>query len=88
VTRGTTYDLSQRKGAHNPEGEAILCGWDQCEKDGLMLYSVRQNNAKPGFPDQFNWFLFCTERHRQYFLAAPNPKYLYGRLPEGMHGII
>jgi hypothetical protein len=57
----------------------VMCAWDTCEKDGYELNQVRINYGKPGTP-QIVKHVFCTERHRQYFI---NQLHGYGRLPSG-----
>ena len=86
--RGTTYSLDRKKVTllEGDRGGKVLCSWDECDRDGYMLYSVRINNAKPGFTPQYNWHIFCTERHKQYWLSSS--RNLYGKLPSGMRNVI
>jgi len=87
--RGTSHAILQKKciileGAE--AGTNILCAWADCSNDGLMLYRVRVNDAKPGFKPQYYNFLFCCEKHKQYHLHSSNPEVLWGHLPSGAKG--
>lgn len=88
--RGTTHARVHRKviireGAD--EGGKIFCAWADCDADGYTLYQLRSNDAKPGMPPQIIRFVFCSERHRQYFLHTQR-RGLHGHLPAGWKGTI
>jgi len=88
--RGTTHARLSRKviiREGEAEGDKIYCGWDICDKDGTMLHHVAINMAKPGFPRHLARYVFCTERHKQYFLNSHRPGQ-YGVLPGGFKGTI
>lgn len=57
----------------------VKCAWDECDRDGYEMHKVRVNYGTPEMPHILN-YVFCTERHKQYFL---NSHRKYGRLPEG-----
>lgn len=57
----------------------VACAWDDCERDGYESNMVKVNYGKPGSPHIVK-HVFCTERHRQYFI---NSVHSYGRLPAG-----
>jgi len=72
------------------ETNYIHCGWDDCEKHGFEMYKVKIHTEKPGYPERIVNFVFCTERHRQYFIQSYNqgqagmhPDYMHGKLPPG-----
>ncbi|MHB1595390.1 MAG: hypothetical protein ACYCO9_16405 [Streptosporangiaceae bacterium] len=82
--RGTTHARLVRKvivrdGDH--EGEKIVCAWLDCDKDGYMLYHVATNEAKPGFPRRLARYVFCSERHKQYWLNSHRPGMGAGMAP-------
>lgn len=88
--RGTTHARLSKKvvileGAQ--AGDKILCGWLDCDNDGLMLYQAVTNAARPGYGRRLERYVFCTERHRQYFLHQMG-RGLVGRLPSGERGRI
>jgi hypothetical protein len=51
-------------------GTYVLCGWDTCEKPGLESNKCRELISAPGYPPQYLSYVFCTERHRQYFIHS------------------
>lgn len=57
----------------------VMCAWDDCERDGYELYKIRVNEAAYGPPRMYN-YVFCTERHKQFFLHSAKA---YGKLPPG-----
>lgn len=56
---------------NNPSHPKILCCWDECDRDGFELHKVRVNYGSPGSP-YCTTYIFCSERHRQYWLHAPD----------------
>lgn len=58
----------------------VMCAWDDCERDGFDLYKCTVNYGKPGYDPQIVKYVFCTERHRQYWI---NSHRKYGNLPSG-----
>lgn len=66
----------------------LLCGWDDCERQGVTLHQARHHAHARGYrcdhPDAKHvTYVFCSERHRQLFL---NGHRAYGRLPLGERG--
>lgn len=65
----------------------VLCAWDTCERDGLENYKVRVEDSAPqyrGTPDEkYINYVFCTERHKAYWLASMRPGN-NNNLPAGM----
>lgn len=58
------------------------CGWDDCQKPGTTLYKVRifeGTDPRTGGP-VYSWKIFCSERHRQYYVHAPRS---HTKLPPG-----
>jgi hypothetical protein len=58
---------------HDRGGTHVMCAWDTCEKDAFENNKVRVNTAKPGYPPRYMNYGFCSERHRQYWLANVRP---------------
>lgn len=87
--RGTTHARITRKviiREGEQQGGKILCGWDDCEKDGVMLHHIAVNQAKPGFPPSLARYVFCSDRHKQYW--AHSHRLGYGNLPAGSRSTI
>ncbi len=69
----------------------VMCAWDDCEKSGYELYKVviETGNIKNGSPSRPLTYIFCCERHRQYWVNASLQAkrgftdHLYGSLPPG-----
>jgi hypothetical protein len=70
-----------KKVRSHDSGLWLVCCWDTCEKNGFELYKVidREHQAEPVT------FVFCSERHKQYFLHS---HIALGKLPEGMRNIV
>jgi hypothetical protein len=47
----------------------VMCAWDTCERDGYQNNRVRVNNGTPTEPRYMN-YIFCTNRHKMYWLAS------------------
>lgn len=54
-------------------GTYVMCAWDTCEKDGYESNKVRINTAAPGYPPRYMNYVFCTERHKQFWLENIRP---------------
>lgn len=68
----------------------LLCCWEDCERQGVDLHKTRFHDHAPGLPCDSTlakhiWYVFCSERHRQYFLHSHVRN---GHLPTGEHGRI
>jgi hypothetical protein len=89
--RGTTHARIHRKVVIR-EGEdtggKITCAWSDCDKDGYLLHHIAVNVARPGFPCQLERYVFCSERHKQYFIHSYRTPAGHGRLPAGFRGTI
>lgn len=57
----------------------VMCAWDDCERDGYDTNKVVINYGKGDMPHLVK-HVFCTERHRQFFI---NSVKAYGQLPPG-----
>lgn len=57
----------------------VMCAWDDCEHDGYESNKVEINYGKGDTPHIVK-HVFCTERHRQYFINSVKS---YGNLPPG-----
>lgn len=76
--------------ARSGEVRWLPCCWDECERDGVTLHRARFHDHPRTIacdaPDSKHvWYVFCSERHRQYFLHS---HHAYGRLPAGMRGLV
>jgi hypothetical protein len=74
---GTTrwrHAILQKKVINLDHGGAkhVMCAWDTCEKDGYESNKVVVNDAAPGYPPKPITYIFCTERHKQYWLNSVN----------------
>jgi hypothetical protein len=58
----------------------VYCAWDSCELDGYETNKVVINDAAPGYPEKIMRYVFCTERHKQFWI---NSHRSYGNLPPG-----
>lgn len=73
-------------------GEVVWlpCCWDDCQRSGTTLHRTRYHSHARGIPcdhptlGKHVWYVFCSERHRQLFLASHRSG--YGRLPVGERG--
>lgn len=64
----------------------VYCAWDDCERDGYEINKVVVNDAAPGYPPRYMRFVFCTERHKMFWV---NSHIRYGYLPNGVRsGIV
>ena len=89
--RGTTHARVMRRvilreGARI--GNNAQCCWDECDADGYDLYKARVRDTGPGVePAVFTWFLFCSERHKQYWVDSYLHPGTHGRLQTGNKGL-
>lgn len=58
----------------------IMCAWDDCTKQGYETNKVVVNDAAPGHAPRYMRFVFCTEKHKYYFVHSHRD---YGNLPPG-----
>jgi hypothetical protein len=58
----------------------VMCAWDECDRDGYELHKVVVNDAADGYPPRYMRFVFCSERHKMYWV---NSHKKYGDLPPG-----
>lgn len=58
----------------------ILCAWDECDKQGYDSNRVQINDAAPGHESRLIKYVFCSERHKQFFINSTRS---YGQLPAG-----
>jgi|SRR5215831_3089679 hypothetical protein len=93
------------------DGHRIVCGWDDCGRDGLELHKTLEHQHEVtvgcGWADRralaasgetaHTWQVFCSERHRLYFVNATGRHALrsitstgraYGNLPVGSRGTL
>lgn len=48
----------------------VYCAWDTCDKDGYEANKVVVNEAAPGRPPVYITYVFCTERHKMYWVNS------------------
>ncbi len=48
----------------------VMCAWDTCEKDGTEDNKVVTHEGNPGYEQRTITYVFCSERHRQYWLNS------------------
>lgn len=70
------------------EGKHIYCAWDTCEKDGYESNKVVETISAPGHPKQTLTYVFCSERHRQYWIDQNKPGIMAGHLAPGNKGML
>ena len=93
------------------DGRKIVCGWDDCTRPGYELYKQLRHDHPVDRPCGVAdvtawrnsgalahvWHVFCSERHRLFFVNATGRNALrsiestgraYGNLPAGSRGII
>lgn len=58
---------------HDRGGTHVMCAWDTCEKDSFENNKVRVNTAADGAEPRYMNYTFCSERHKQYWLANIRP---------------
>jgi hypothetical protein len=63
----------------------LTCCWADCERPGYSSNRTYFHDHNPGFPctapeAKHVWYVFCTERHRQFFLHSHKAM---GKLPPG-----
>jgi hypothetical protein len=82
--RGTTehrHAILQKKVInHDRGGTYVMCAWDTCERDGYETFKCVERDSTQGYELRTITYVFCTERHRQYFINSTNGA---GRLPSG-----
>ena len=106
VTRTTFQEharLHRKIINHDRGGTKVLCAWDDCDRDAFSLFEVRQHEHLAGIDCDSSLarhitYAFCTERHKQYWLACTGPmareteaRYngrVAGMLPPGMRNTI
>lgn len=77
--------LSLDKWAAGGEIRWLPCCWDDCENTGTTLHQTRFHDHARGWPcdhpeAKHPIYVFCSERHRQYFL---NSHIAHGKLGAG-----
>lgn len=88
--RGTTKARHEKKviiREGQNDGDRIFCGWDDCDNDGIWSNRVRVNYGRDdpmnGGGRYDTWYVFCSERHRQYFINSHRD---HKNLPDGYRG--
>lgn len=65
----------------------VMCAWDTCEKDGYENNKVVVHENAPGYRDKTISYVFCSEKHRNYFIDQARGM-LPGYLRSGNRGSI
>jgi hypothetical protein len=79
--RGTTEWRHARVGKKiinhdSGDGRKVICAWDTCERPGLSIYEVRVHqhaDAYKNTDERYMHYPFCSENHKQYWLASLIP---------------
>jgi hypothetical protein len=69
----------------------VMCGWDDCEKEGYELYKVKTHEHNPVLScdhplSKHVSYVFCSERHKMYWIGSSTRARggtLHGNLPSG-----
>lgn len=75
------------------DGRKIICAWDTCENDGYEMYHIRVRTHDETYAkadprnERFMHYVFCSERHKQYWLAAIRPGN-NNNLPPGLRHVL
>ena len=80
------HAILQKKVINLDHGGAkhVMCAWDTCEKDGYENNKVVVHEGVHGNVRDIT-FVFCSERHRQYWLNSVRDR---DNLPPGYRGSI
>lgn len=75
TVRGTHAHIMRKIINHDLGGTFLCCFWDECDRDAITLYEVRNHEHSRSIPcddpmAQHCTYAFCSERHRQYYLAC------------------
>ncbi len=71
------------EGDHPDTGGKILCGWQDCDRDGYDLYKLVVDYGRPGRP-YVTRYVFCSERHQAYWAWSHRS---LGNLPPGLRAL-
>jgi hypothetical protein len=76
--RGTTawrHAILQRKviNLDHAGDRYVMCAWDTCEKDGYESNKVVTHEGASGYEDKTITYVFCSENHKDYWLASIRP---------------
>lgn len=83
-TRGTSrwqHAINEKRVINRDEGgwgsvtssgtHYVICAWSDCDNDATELYKIRvatHEETYPGAEERFMNYVFCSERHKQYWL--------------------
>ena len=87
AVRGTTHAIHDKKviNLDHAGNRKVMCAWDICTNDGYESNKVRVRTSAPGYPLTYMQYVFCSERHRQFWI---NSIHDYGNLPSGYRSSI
>lgn len=71
--------INMDQGGERSDGH-IMCGWDECDKQGFDTNRVQVNDAASGYEPRIMKWVFCSEKHKQFFVYSTTH---YGQLPPG-----
>lgn len=66
-------------------GKPLPCIWDDCWRDGDNRIRVEVDHDAPKFPGEKLVYIFCSERHRDYWRNSTRDR---GNLPTGSKGLL
>lgn len=92
--RGAERPMAISKGILNRDHDGdvrwIPCGWDDCQRRGVDIHKTFFHDHNPLYPCSGSgakhvWYVFCSERHKQYFLHS---HVSLGNLPAGSRNVM
>jgi hypothetical protein len=72
---------------HDQGGTYVMCAWDTCENPGFECHKVRTKQHAEGYAEtdeRYMNYVFCSERHKQYWLFNAQRPGKGNNLPPGM----
>lgn len=74
-----------RRLVRNYHGRPLPCCWADCWTHGDDRHGVDVPHDAPKYPGEQLRYIFCSERHRAYWLNSRNDR---GNLPTGSKGLL
>ena len=78
--RGIAFGRQLVRNAH---GKPLPCVWDDCWEHGDNRHRVEVDHDAPKFKGEKLVYIFCSERHRDYWRHSTKDR---GNLPTGSRG--
>lgn len=65
------HAIISRKVLSHDSGDWLLCCWDDCQRQGYDMHkAIQRTTSKASGRLETVSYVFCTERHRQFFLNS------------------